>query len=341
MERPGAIWTTAGAVRMAWRVRKASKVFARGASLRRRVAYSLGLVRLILVPVIFLAIYYLFTMGRIVDRIVSVEAPVATQAERASVEMLEARRAERNYFLLHDPEDLDANHQAIARLGLILSTCRTLEPDEEVNIQRIEAQVKIYEQRLAEARLRLGAPGETPVARVHEVVQAYEKDLDDLLRRAKGRSRGQLMEDLRNRVGSIDVQITAAVVAEDPELRQTSMDLRASGDEVVRLASELESRSWERVVRDHAQARNLVRRAEWVLGIVSALTLLVSIWVSFVLPRAVVRPLVELRAAVDRAAAGDYEIEFDVQGEGEVVALAASVRSLIDHVREKKTTSAS
>jgi HAMP domain-containing protein len=77
------------------------------------------------------------------------------------------------------------------------------------------------------------------------------------------------------------------------------------------------------------------------LGIVSALTLLLSIWVSFVLPRAVVRPLVELRAAVDRAAAGDYEIEFDVQGEGEVVALAASVRSLIDHVREKKTTSAS
>ena len=70
---------------------------------------SLGLVRLILVPVIFLAVYYLFAMGSIVDRIVSVDAPVATNAERASIEMLDARRAETNYFLLHDPDDIARN----------------------------------------------------------------------------------------------------------------------------------------------------------------------------------------------------------------------------------------
>ncbi len=65
---------------MTWRIRKPLKVFARAASLRRRVAYSLAVVRLILVPVIFLAIYYLFAMGSIVDRIVSVDAPAATLA---------------------------------------------------------------------------------------------------------------------------------------------------------------------------------------------------------------------------------------------------------------------
>src|SRR5207302_1456372 len=59
---------------MAWRVGKPLKVFARGASLRRRVVYSLAIVRLILVPVIFLAVYYLFRMGWIVDRIVNVDA---------------------------------------------------------------------------------------------------------------------------------------------------------------------------------------------------------------------------------------------------------------------------
>jgi hypothetical protein len=68
---------------MTWRVREPLKVFAHGVSLRRRVAYSLALVRLILVPVILLSVYYLFAMGWIVDRIVSVDAPVATLAERA------------------------------------------------------------------------------------------------------------------------------------------------------------------------------------------------------------------------------------------------------------------
>ena len=51
-------------------LRKSFKIVAPGRSLRRRVAYSLAIVRLILVPVIFLAVYYLFGMRSIVDRIV-------------------------------------------------------------------------------------------------------------------------------------------------------------------------------------------------------------------------------------------------------------------------------
>src|SRR6266852_2808906 len=77
---------------MRWRIRKAFKIFAPGSSLRKRVGYSLAIVRLILVPVIFLSVYYLFAMGRIVDRIVNVDAPGAKLAEQASIEILEARR---------------------------------------------------------------------------------------------------------------------------------------------------------------------------------------------------------------------------------------------------------
>ena len=144
------------------------------------------------------------------------------------------------------------------------------------------------------------------------------------------------MDELRTRVGSFDAQITATVATEDPALRQATTDLRTSSDEVLRLAGELEKRGWQRVQHSHGQAGALVRRAEWVLIVVSALTLILSVWVSFTLPRAVVRPLVDLKAAVDHAAAGNYEIEFDVEGEAEVAQLAESVRNLIAHVREKK-----
>jgi PAS domain-containing protein len=92
-------------------LRKSFKIVAPGRSLRRRVGYSLAIVRLILVPVIFLAVYSLYAMGLIVDRIVSADAPVARLAERASVEMLDARRAERNYFLLRDPQYLKTNQR--------------------------------------------------------------------------------------------------------------------------------------------------------------------------------------------------------------------------------------
>ncbi len=63
------------------RIRRSFRVLAPGSSLRRRIAYSLAIVRLILVPVIVLAVYYLFQVGFIVDRIVSYDAPAATLAQ--------------------------------------------------------------------------------------------------------------------------------------------------------------------------------------------------------------------------------------------------------------------
>jgi len=319
--------------------RKPFRVFARGSSLRRKVAYSLAIVRLILVPVILLAVYYLFAMARIVDRIVSVDAPVATMAERASIEMLNARRAEKNYFLLHSPEDLEANRQALSSLEQVIATCAELQPKEKPTAEKIQGQVKIYRQRFQEIVSHMREPVRAPFERIAEVVQAYEKDLDELLKRGRRYDRGQLVEELRSRVGSFDAQITATLEVEDPNVRQATVDLGTSSDAVLRLAGDLEKRSWERVQRDHEEAGALLRRAEWVLISVSALTLLLSVWVSFILPRAAVRPLVELKAAVDHAAAGNYAIEFDLQGEAEVVQLAESVQSLIAHVREKKTNS--
>src|SRR5215471_18587851 len=96
-------------------IRKSFKILAPGDSLRRRTAFSLAIVRMILAPVIFMAIYYLFRMGWLVDRIVNVDAPAAALAQQASIEMLEARRAERNYLVLRDASYLAANHDAVAK----------------------------------------------------------------------------------------------------------------------------------------------------------------------------------------------------------------------------------
>ena len=86
-----------------------------------------AVVRLILVPVIVLAVYYLLVVGRIVERIVSFDAPAATLSQQASIEMLEARRAERNYLLLYDPSSLQANRESISKLEQILRAIRDLE----------------------------------------------------------------------------------------------------------------------------------------------------------------------------------------------------------------------
>src|SRR5262252_8577321 len=96
-------------------VRRTFRILAPGSSLQRRIAYSLALVRVILAPVICMAIYYLFRMGWVVDRIVNIDAPAAALAQQASIEMLQARRAERNYLVLRDASYLAENHDATAK----------------------------------------------------------------------------------------------------------------------------------------------------------------------------------------------------------------------------------
>jgi CHASE3 domain sensor protein len=315
-------------------IRKSFKIFAPGSSLRRRVGYSLALVRVILVPVILLAIYYLFQMGAIVDRIVAVDAPAATIAEQVSAQMLEARRSERNYFLLHDPTYLQANREALGQVKQSIGEIARLEPSEQTATREAIEGASLYERQFAAAVSLLDKPEDTPLQRVQQVITAYEQDLNDLLRQARQKRRDQLIEELRSRVDSFDAEIARMGGGADPTLRRVTPDLQAASQQVLRIASESEARSWARVQRDHQDARRLIYRAEWVLSIISGLTFLLSIWISFVLPRQVVKPLVSLREAVEHAASGNYQIEFQLQGEGEVVELAKSIRNLIGHVRQ-------
>ncbi|HWF14123.1 MAG TPA: hypothetical protein VG272_10340 [Candidatus Acidoferrales bacterium] len=313
-------------------------IFAPGVSLRRRVAYSLAVVRLILAPVILLAIYYLFQMGWIVDRIVSVDAPSATLAQQASIQMLEARRAERNFFLLNDPADVKANHDSLAAASGILRQIRTLHPDEEATIQIALNSVNLYQQRFDEAVSYLSQPGEAQRDRLETVLRNYESDLNTLVRQDNRKSRAKLVEQLRAQVDSFDTQIMSTIQASDPKLRQIAGALDVNSRELFGLTSALEGENWERVQGDHERAQKLLHRAEWVLSIVSAITIFLSLWVSLVLPRQVIRPLMILKEAVDHAISGNYQIQFELQGKGEVVELAKSIRSLIAHLHARRQT---
>jgi CHASE3 domain sensor protein len=318
---------------MTLRLRKSLKIFEPGNSLRKRVAYSLAIVRLILVPIFVLAVYYLFAMGRIVDRIVNVDAPAAKLAEQASLEILEARRAARNYFLFQNPEYLRANQESMTKVRQILVHMGDLEPDENALVQKALDSVNQYQQLFASAASTMGEHGKEPVDQIRQAAVAYEKDLDELVEEAKHKRRAELIQELRIRVDSFDTQITEAIQAANPALRQVTPDLRASSQETLRLISDMEHQNWGHVQMDHQEARQLIRRAEWALSIGSLVTLLFSVWASIVLPRKVVQPLVSLREAVDHAATGKYEVAFELHGGGEVVELAKSIQNFSSLLR--------
>jgi methyl-accepting chemotaxis protein len=318
---------------MEWSKRKYCEIWAPSSSLRQRVAYSLALVRLILVPVLFLAAYYLFVMGRIVDRIVNIDAPASQMAQQASIQMLEARRAERSYFLLFDADSIRLNQGALENVRRILGAVANLDPEEEKTVQKGLAELDVYQARFLAAVSQTAQAGYRPLSRVQEVVKDYEKDLNDLLKARRGKAQAKLLEELRTRVGAFDSQIEITVQQRDPSFEKVTQDLEASSQAVLQSAAELEKSNWDRVETDQREARRLLHRAEWVMSIVSGFALLLSIWISFILPRQVVAPLIRLKEAVDLATMGDYEIEFNLRGTGEIIDLAKSLQKLTATLR--------
>jgi CHASE3 domain sensor protein len=252
--------------------------------------------------------------------------------------MLEARRAERNFLLLYDPADVKENHDSLAAVSGILNQIRTLHPEEETTIQNAENSVNLYRQRFEEAVAYLSQPGEAQHDRIETVVRNYESDLNTLVRQNNRESRAKLVEQLRTQVDSFDYQIMSTIQASDPKLRQVAADLDTSSHELFSLTSSLEGENWNRVQQDHQRAQKLLHRAEWVLSIVSAITICLSLWVSLVLPRQVIKPLMILKEAVDHAVSGNYQVQFELQGKGEIVELAKSIRSLIAHFKAARTT---
>nr|MDP9146238.1 hypothetical protein [Acidobacteriota bacterium] len=212
-------------------IRKSFKVLAPGGSLRRRVALSLAVVRVILVPVIFLSIYYLLVVGRIVERIVSFDAPAATLSQQASIEMLEARRAERNYLLLYDPASLQANRESIDKLEQILRAIRELNAADQPLTSRALEALRQYDEQFRAAVANMQRPGEAPAERIQSVLQAYEKDLGSILKGARNKRRDQLIDELRTRIGSFDTQITKTAQEGNPALRDITSNLQTTGQD--------------------------------------------------------------------------------------------------------------
>jgi len=119
---------------------------------------------------------------------------------------------------------------------------------------------------------------------------------------ARYKRRSQLVDELRDRVDSFDTQISRRFQEVSPALRQITVDLQNSGQDVLTWL-----RNWRRETGDASKAITARRSAYFsrrmVAGHRSMITFLVSVWISFVLPRQVVKPLVSLKEAVDHAAA--------------------------------------
>src|SRR5215831_9235415 len=197
------------------------------------ISIRLAVVRIILVPVIFLTIYYLFEIVAIVNHIVDRDAPATKLADQIAVQMLAARRSERNYFLLHDTVYIQENQQAIREIKRLAGEIEDLDPDNRNDCQNLLNSVDEYERQLESAISLMKEPGGTAAQRVQQAIVTYENDLNQLLRRSRRMKNTQLVQELQNQVQSFDTDLTKTLEQENRALGQVTERVRTSSQHVL------------------------------------------------------------------------------------------------------------
>jgi len=212
--------------------------------MKGRIALGITISRLIFLPVIFLAIYYIAGMVNATNQIATVDAKVARVAEQIISEIGELRRAEKNYLLLKDPSYLkkinEVSQLVIAQIedGLFISS------SERNRFAAMKAAVKAYVN-----NIEIVSQSTEPVKDVaalnqfSNMVRNYQQRIDSLLAAARSfksqEEISQSIDEISGEAMSFDRFIVQSVIASEPKRSKLLAELQSKGDEIASLARQV------------------------------------------------------------------------------------------------------
>jgi len=311
-------------------------------SMRGRIGLGITLSRLIFLPVIFLAIYYLAGMVNATNQIATVDAKAARIAEQIISEIGDLRRAEKNYLLLKDPSYLkrmnELSQLVIAQIedGLLISST------ERNRFARMKEAVRAYVTNI-EIISQSTEPGQDVAAlkQFSAMVRNYQSRIDSLLTVAKGsRSQEEIsrsIDVISNEAMSFDRFIVQSVIASEPKRSKLFEALQSKGDEIAESARLINENSWKKVEEERSHAEELGNRATLLITVTLVVTLLLSFAFTWYLPRKVLQPIRAITRALRKASNGNYDVFLHLSAKDELGELVYEFHNFIDHVRCRET----
>lgn len=310
-------------------------------SMKGRIALGITLSRLIFLPVIFLAIYYIAGMVNATNQIATVDAKVARLAEQIISEIGEMRRAEKNYLLLKDPSYLkkinEVSQLVIAQIedGLFISS------SERNRFAEMKAAVKAYVD-----NIEIVSQSTEPVKDVaalnqfSNMVRNYQKRIDSLLVAARSfksqEEISQSIDEISSEAMSFDRFIVQSVIASEPKRSKLLAELQSKGDEIATLARQVNENSWKKVEQERSHAEQLGNRATLFITITLAVTLLFSFAFTWYLPRRVLNPIRQITQALRKASSGNYDVFLHLSAKDELGELVNEFHNLVEHMRDRE-----
>lgn len=307
-------------------------------SLKGRIGLGITISRLIFLPVIFVAVYYIAGMVKTTNQIATVDARVALLAEQVGAEITELRRAEINYLLLKDPAVFKKLKERSQVIVAHIEDGLDLGSGEKSRFTRMKAAVKAYAATIEQISQSNESVQDTAILnQFAKSVHNYQKRIDALLAAAKkARSQEEIsrsVDEISNEAMSFDHFIVQSVVASESNRARQLEELQSKGEEIDALAREIRENSWRKVEEERGYAEHLGNRATLLITITLAVTLVLSFAFTWYLPRKVLSPIREVTQALRKASNGNYDVFLRLSAKDELGELVNEFHNLVDHLK--------
>jgi HAMP domain-containing protein/CHASE3 domain sensor protein len=305
-------------------------------SLKGRIGLGITISRLIFLPVIFLAVYYIAGMVNTTNQIARVDAKSALLAEQISAEINEMRSTEKNYLLLKDPGELKKIKERAQVILAHIDDGEDTGSGENAHFAQLKDLVKSYFSTIEKiSQTNESVQDATALSQFSKLVRNHQNRIDAFFAVAnQARSREEIsrtVDEISKEAMSFDNFILQSVMVPQPST--TRQELQSKGEEIEALVRQIRANSWGRVSEERNYAEHLGSRATLLITITLAVTLLLSFAFTWYLPRKVLRPIREVAQALRKASSGNYDVFLQLKPKDELGELVGEFHNLVEHIK--------
>jgi methyl-accepting chemotaxis protein len=326
---------------MSWGIWHRWQRYSNRLSMKGRIGLGIAASRLIFLPVIILAIYYIAGMLSATDRIAKVTARTAGLADQVILEIREIRKVENDLLLLKDPLYLRSIKERVNHLNDHLENALQVDSRQKEQFLNLRNKVKDYSDRIESLAQSAGpALNLSSGGRFASMVNEYRNLLDHMLEAARHSKSPEEVSrsivEISNSSLHFDRFIVRSLLSRDPQRAILFENLRNRGQEIENLAGQISAEGWKRVEEERIETENLGNRARYLITIALVLTLILSFLFTWYLPKRVLHPLRQVTQALRKASTGNYDVILHLSAKDELGELVNEFHNLIEHMRDKQ-----
>jgi HAMP domain-containing protein len=326
---------------MAWQFWKRWGRYGNRLSMKGRIGLGIAASRLIFLPVITLAIFYISNMKSAATRIAYHEVKAARIADQAVQDIAEIRKSERDFLLLKDPIHLKEIDEKALRLLQQNENGLILDPSEQAKFARLRDQVEKYLNHIRSLSQTI-----TPSSKITsypyfpKMLDSYQKLVDSMVGAAKSsRTADEInrsIVEISNPDLSFDRFVIKGLIESDPQRAILYQEMQFRGTQLETLARQISETHWKKVELEQTKIEELGDRATLLITITLVITLVVSFTFTWYLPRRVLHPLRQITQALRSASSGNYDVFLHLSAKDELGELVNEFHNLIEHMRDQK-----